>query len=134
MAKAQTIIVRNDHLLARVIDFISKLNTSKAWEITIKPYRKKRTLSQNALMWKWINVVTGYVSEDTGMTNDEVHEFFKQKFLQPKIFEVNGEIFQRWTTTDLTTAEMAEYMDHIYRWGTGEQGYFLPTPEMEHAR
>lgn len=124
-----TVIVRDEGMRTRVVQHIAALNIDKPWAITIEPYRKKRTLSQNALMWKWINEVAQYVHEATGQDSDDVHEFFKVKFLPARIVELGGEIIEWRTTTRLTTAEMSEYMNKIYAWVTTELGLLLPVPQ-----
>ena len=112
-----------------VQNHIASLNLDKPWAITIEPHREKRTLSQNALMWKWHEEVVKYVHEATGQDKDDIHEHLKQKFLTPKITEINGEISKRWSTKGLSKAEMSEYMNKIYAWATSEMGLLLPVPE-----
>ena len=125
----QTIIIRDEVLRKRVIDLIGALNLDKPWLITLEPHRKRRSLSQNSLMWCWLNEVAGHVSQHTGMDIDDIHEAFKQKFLPAKIKEVLGETLDVRSTTKLTTLEMVAYMDRIYAWVTSELGVLLPLPQ-----
>ncbi len=127
------IIIRDETLRQRAIELIYGLNLDKPWTITVEPFRKKRSLSQLRLMHAWIGEVVKHVSEHTGYTHDDVHEFLKQKFLTPKTIEIDGRVSRRWTTGDLTTAQMADYMDKIYAWATTELGLFLPIPELREA-
>lgn len=90
---------------------------------------RRRTLSQNALYWKWLSEAIKAVATETGNDTDDLHEFFKHKFLTPQIIEVRGETIQRWTTTKMTTAEMAEFTDKVYAWIVGELGIILPMPQ-----
>lgn len=124
-----TVIIRDEGMRTRVVQHITALNIDKPWAITIEPHKERRSLSQNALMWKWINEVAQYVHEATGQDSDDVHEFFKAKFLPPRIVELGGEIIEWRTTTRLTTAEMSEYMNKIYAWVTTELGLLLPVPQ-----
>ena len=128
--KATTITVRDEALRERVIQHIAALNLDKPWDITIKRHVKKRSLSQNALMWKWITEVAEAVSEHTGMDAGDVHEFFKAKFLPGKVIEMGGESVLYRSTRDLATGEMADYMDRIYAFATTELGLFLSAPEL----
>ena len=132
--KRPPIIIRDESLRQRVIELVGALDLGKPWQVTIEPYRKKRTLSQNALMWKWIHEVAHHVSEHTGHTEDEIHDFFKQQFLPPKIVEIGGKVSTYRTTTTLKTKEMSEYMDKIYAWATSELGLMLRLPEEMHLR
>lgn len=127
--RKQSIVIRNEEMRRRVISFLNNLNIEKPWEITIEPYRKKRSLSQLRLMWLWISEVAEHVREHTGMDSEDVHAFLKEKFLPPRIIEIAGEAVEYRTTTKLTTAEMSEYMDRIYAWATTELGLLLPLPE-----
>ena len=124
-----TIIVRDEKLRQNALRLISALNVEKPWEITVKPYRKTRTLSQNALMWKWHGEVADAVSQHTGADKDDVHEFFKRKFLKPRIVEIGGEVLERYSTRSLKTAEMSDFMNRIYAYCTSELGMILPTPD-----
>ena len=127
--KKQTIILRDDGMRARILDHISRLNLEKPWEITIGRYRDKRTLSQNSLMWKWIEEVVQGLHDDTGQDKEDIHQHLMELFLMPKITEINGKISRRWSTKGLEKAEMSQYMDKIYAWATTEMGMMLPLPE-----
>ena len=121
--------IRDERDRERVLGLIGALNIAKPWTVTVAPYRKARTLSQNALMWKWINEVADHVREHTGMDSDDVHEFFKAKFLPARVVELSGEAIEYRTTTKLTTTEMHDYMERIYAFCTSELGMYLPVPE-----
>ena len=114
-----------------VVGLITSLSLKKPWAITIEPHRKKRSLSQNGLYWKWLDETVALVSKETGNDSDDLHEFFKQKFTMPKTFGVNGEACRRWTTTTLTTGEMSEFIDRVYAWVTSELGIMLQMPQHE---
>lgn len=133
MARAP-FIVRSEEGRQRALQVIASLDLAKPWEIIVAPHRKKRTLSQLGLYWKWINEVAEMVARETGHDADEIHEFFKQKFLPPEVIEINGEIIERRTTTNKSTVEMTAYMDRIYAFCTSELGLFLTLPEHMHER
>lgn len=109
--------------------YFKELDFSKPWKVTIESYARRRTTGQNALMWKWINEVADYVCEHTGMDSDDVHEFFKGKFLNAKIITIAGQEVESKSTKHLTTREMGEYMDRIHAWASTELGLTLPIPE-----
>jgi hypothetical protein len=127
--KPQPLIVRDEVMRARVLKLVMSLDLTKPWLVTVEQYRKRRSLSQNALLWKWHGEVIKAVGEHTGMDAEDLHEFFKRKFLTPRIVELNGEIVERYTTTKLTTVEMSEFMTRIYAFVTSELGLLLPLPE-----
>ena len=123
------IIIRDEDMRARVVGHIRNLNLDKPWQITVEPYKQRHTKSQRGLMWIWVEGVVEHVHADTGQDKEDVHEFLKQKFLRPKIIEINGEIVKRYSTTGLSKAGMSEYMNKIYAWSTTEMGLMLPVPE-----
>jgi hypothetical protein len=123
-------IVSDERGRKRALDVLSTLDLTKPWQVVIEPYRKKRTTSQNALMWAWLEQVAQLIHEDTGTDKDDIHEFFKLKFLPVRTININGE--ERHipgSTAKLTTAEMNAYMDKINAWVTSTLGLILPTPE-----
>lgn len=112
----------------RAVETIQNLSAETKWKIEIKIDRNLRSLNQNALMWQWVTNVVDEVHEFSGQDKDDIHEFFKQKFLTPKIIEISGETVLRYTTTNLEKGEMSLYMEKIYVWATTELGLILPTP------
>jgi hypothetical protein len=132
IGKRPALVIRDPQMRARVAELIGSLDLSKPWKVTVEPYRKARTLSQNALMWKWHGEVVKAVCRETGNDADDIHEFFKRKFLTPKVVEINGETVERYTTTTLTAGEMSEFMNRIYAFVTTELGLLLPLPEEMH--
>jgi hypothetical protein len=128
--KQQEIIIRDEGMRTRVMDHIAGLNLERPWVIAIGPHRQRRSLSQNALMWTWINKVAHEVHEATGQDSDAIHEFFKGQFLPRRVIKIGGVVENApGSTKKLTKAEMSAYMDKIYAWATSEMGLLLPVPE-----
>ncbi len=121
-------IVRDEGMRARIIEHIAGLNLGKPWAITVEPHRKTRSLSQNALMWKWLEEVVQHIHEDTGQDKEDIHEYLKRRFLMPKVRDVFGVVVQTWSTKGLEIADMSTYLDKIYAWATTEMGLLLPVP------
>ena len=128
MAK-ETLIIRNESLRKMVLLTIGALDLAKPWRVTIERETKRRTLSQNALMFMWIDRVVKHVHEYTGHDKDEIHEWFKSKFAPVRIVDMHGEAVEYRSTKNFNTAEMTEYMNKIYAFCTTELGLFLPVPE-----
>lgn len=119
-------IVRDEAGRQRVLDLIAQLDLSKqGWKITVAPNARKRSLDQNALYHKWC----GIIAAETGHSHDEIHEWCKGQFLEPRIVEFRGEVMEIRTTTNLTTAQMSDFMNRVYAWATSELGLLLPIPE-----
>ena len=100
-------VVQGSNLLMHA-DYLLHIQTLEGQEIdlTIEKHRKKRTDSQNNLYWKMLQII----EEDTGHSKDDLHEFFKRKFLGDKI-EVLGEPFViSRSTTKLNTKTFSTYL------------------------
>ena len=125
----ETIIIRDEGLRKLALLTIGALDLEKPWVLTIERETKRRTLSQNALMFMWIDEVVRHVHEHTGHDKDEIHEFFKAKFLSCTWVQIGSETHFYRSTKNHTTAQMTDYMNKIYAWATTELGLFLPVPE-----
>ena len=118
-----------------VIEYLESLPLDKkAYVVQVKEYRAARSGNQNSLYWKWIYEIAGHISDATGEDTDTIHEYIKRNFLAPKETEVFGEKVVEYTTKDLTTKEMAEYMEKIEAWSSYMFGISLPHPEDLHKR
>lgn len=113
----------------RAMKILLKVPIGSMVRVEFPELTKRRTNSQNALYWKWLTEAVKAVSDHTGNDIDDLHEFFKHKFLSPRIIEVRGETVRQYTTTKLTTQEMADYTNRIYAWVAAELGISLPLPE-----
>jgi len=110
----------------KVIDYqyekyISNLKDGK-YILEIKKYYKKRTKAQNR--WYWF--VLGIIGDDLGYSTEELHMAFKATFLT----ELIGDLIMPQSTTSLTTLEMNEYWEKIYRWAAKE-GIYIPDPKSD---
>jgi hypothetical protein len=103
-------------------------------EIVIRPAKSKRSLAANALHWKRLDIIRLHIADSTGQffSAEEIHEFFKNKFLPVRMVEVGGEeIPCRRTTTKLSKKEMSEFMDMIDRYCVDRLELYLPIPGVE---
>lgn len=92
------------------INYILGLEGNK-WEVVIQEHKRKRSLSQNRLMWMWIP----YLAKNFGYSDDEMHEELKYAFIGEQSY-TNRKGIKRVrpkSTTDLKTKEMAEYLTKI---------------------
>lgn len=101
-------------------------STSKSitWEVIIRPLKSKRTQQQNKYYW----VIMGLIGDYLGYTKDEVHEFFKEEFLEAEesiVMDKSVKVYP--STTKLNTQEFYEYIELISRF-MAEQGFAVPPP------
>jgi hypothetical protein len=112
--------------IERVNIYLSKIDISKEWNISITLLKSKRSIDQNKLYWLWL----GAAEKETGNYSNDLHEFFKEKFLGFTIKKVFGvEVKTINSTTKLNTKEFTEYLDKIHLFISEEIGLSLPYPE-----
>ena len=122
--------IANPESLRHVLHVIGNLDCEKAWTVEIKKKTKARTLSQNALYWRWMENIVSLASEDTGYEKDELAAYFKSEFLPKRIVTIGGvETEIPGSTKKLTTKEMVSYMDRIDRFCIQNLAISLPIPQ-----
>ena len=85
--------------------------------------KNRRSISQNSYYWLYL----GVIENETGNTADDLHEYFKRKFLRPQEKTIMGEqIKLPSSTTDLAKHDFGEYLDKI----SAMTGVPLPDPEL----
>ena len=101
-------VLKDDKAKKACMDYIQELEYG--WAVQIKKHVKSRTVAQNNLMWMWLNII----AQETGNSEDDLHEIFKLKFLGSETVEVFGYKLERTKSTKvLSTAEMSNYLDKI---------------------
>lgn len=116
------IILRGEEQRARAHMRIDLLHIDPAanepWAIWIGPFRKIRTLAQNALYWHKV----GIIQKATGHDKDALHEYFKRKVLGFKVAVIDGELIERAAESSKSSrgdfSELIEYVD----WWMAENG------------
>lgn len=109
----------------------AKANIGKKLILTIEEPKKDRSLNQNSYMW---GVVYNAISQYTGMTPNEVHEFCKLEFnfgFKEVLNEKTGELKELKypkSTTDFNTGEMENYLEAIRRYFMIEFNLYIPLP------
>ena len=119
-------------LLCKVINAINGINktfmiemSKSKYVVTIKKYRKKRTLPMNSLYWVWLNGLADHI----GTTADVLHELYKKKYLQDRSVVICGHEYKvAGSTTGLDTKEMSEYMNKVKIHANEFLNYYLPDP------
>ena len=78
--------------------------------IKIEKWKKDRTLDQNALLWKFYEII----GNEIGNNPNDLHEFLKCKLLPPRFITVMGKTIKiPATTTTLSTTEFTKYINDI---------------------
>jgi hypothetical protein len=107
-----------------ILAHVKRLDLKKVYTVEITERRIKRTISQNGLYWLWLTCI----SHETGNDKDDLHEYFKQKYMSPKTVNLFGENLYRLSTTDLDTLQFKGLLDHIQIFASTELAIALPDP------
>ena len=107
------------------------------WRLTAAERKRRRTLSQNAYYHGPLLGAFLAASLENGnvMTHDDCHEWLKAKFLTVKGVAVNrqtGETSEQdyvKSTTQLSVAEMSEYIEKCIAWIGEFFGVAVPSPD-----
>lgn len=97
-----------------------------AW-ILPKP-KKKRTLQQNCLYRKWLDIIW----KDTWNDPDKLHELMKMRFISKrklvKLGKKRSYVNIEWSTTKLNVEEFTDFLNKVYTFFS-DMWYVLPTME-----
>ena len=126
----------SDMLLTVVASIQSLMQTGKRYRITIAEY-DKRSLPQNNLYWEWMTQMALFFG-GKGATNikgekinsEDMHDLMRHNYLGYVEKQVGKTKLapQLRSTTELTKAEMSEYMLKVEVWAA-ENRCLLPRPE-----
>ena len=116
----------NQDVFKRIVNDLGNLHPDKTWTITIEEKSINRSTQQNALYWKWLQIM----GDHFGYTKDEMHEELAARFLGVVERKTIGghQIRAPRSTTSLTTKEFSEYMNMIEALALQQQ-IQLPQPE-----
>ena len=90
--------------------YVSSLNENTLLSFSVEKRKNQRSLSQNNYYWLYL----GIIEDETGNLADDLHEFFKRKFLRPVTKKILGEeIKLPASTTNLGKHDFGEYLDKI---------------------
>jgi hypothetical protein len=106
--------------------YLTNFKEGELLELTLKKYKKNRTLKQNAY---YFGVVLPLMAEHTGYSANEIHEIEKRRHLPRKILTLFGkEYHMPGSTATLSVGEMVEYVDRCIA-DAAEMGINVPPPD-----
>ncbi|WP_299726775.1 hypothetical protein [uncultured Endozoicomonas sp.] len=127
----QKLVVCNDATKRQLLTYVERLDTNKPIEFSFKPFKARRSLSANALYWKWVSImVTHFNSKGAKYTTEFLHDALKHTFLGYKEspdskLDIPPQLKDSRT---LSTADFCRYMEQVEAWAI-DRGCFLPRPE-----
>ena len=105
-----------DHLLS---------HEGKTVVITVGEQKKRRSLNLNSYYWA---VVVKLLADETGFSNDEMHEVLKSMFLRTR-YKIKGVwIDGTKSTTKVSNKEMVEFLDEVKRFASTTLSLYIPDP------
>jgi hypothetical protein len=117
--------VLNLDVVHKQLDCLLNLSANGEYELSVSKRKSKRSLDQNALMWKWFSVI----EDATGTSSQDVHDYYCKKFLKRIVSVGNHDEVVVGGTRNLNTAEMAEFLTKVQAEVASEFGIVLPTSE-----
>jgi hypothetical protein len=114
----------NRYKKREAISYIEKL-FDRDKKVKIEPVRRMRSVSQNRLYWLWI----ACLEHETGNSKEDLHSYFKQRYIEPMNKIVFGETIEmRPSTKDLDTKYFTLYLDKIQQFAATDLKITLPNP------
>jgi hypothetical protein len=130
-----TLVIDSEYTQRVVLERLKFLGFDQKLQVTIEPYKKKRSTPQNSM--QWVSVLGDFSMQ--GIINGRQfsaaiwHEYLKELFL-PNEFTTgetlknyikwlelpNGKLKMIGSTTRLTTLGFSHYVERCYAYGAGE--------------
>lgn len=103
---------------AAALEIERLLTEGKVVSVEVKEWKDTRSLSQNALYWKWLGEMSQQILERTEESHDTdtLHEYFKLKFCPQKEVTLGKATIAIRSTKRLDKGEMNHYMAQIEQW------------------
>ena len=97
-----------------------------SYTLTITKVVKKRTLSQNRLMWMWFKCL----EDGTGQPAQDWHDYYCKKLIGREMVTPDGEIVTlAGHTSTMNTAQMTDFLNKVQADAATEWGVTLPLPQ-----
>ena len=142
-------IEKPEHIKKAAV-ILAGIDLSSPWMLDLRPYKRNRSVEQNALYRKWVRIMAA----ELGFEEEDLHEEFKKRYVIPILerddpdFAENinllRELFMEGkkaeseklaaymrrlvSTTNLNTKQFSEMMDQVNAYAMNV-GIVLPQPE-----
>lgn len=110
---------RNEAMTALV-----RIDLKDGYYFELSKRRKVRTVSQNRLERLWL----ACIADETGNDSNELHDYFKEKWIEPKEINMFGEKKLVYSTRNLNTIQFKNFLDKIQIFAQTELSIALPIP------
>ncbi|MCF0201767.1 MAG: hypothetical protein HUK08_00240 [Bacteroidaceae bacterium] len=119
--------VDTESVLRQIEYMINGLHKAGYYDIILKEHKENRSIEQNKYYWK----IIGALEEYTGYPKENLHAFFKRKFLTRYVRCFESKFIEETSTTQLSVKEMTEYIEKVtaYILTEIEPNFMLPPLE-----
>ena len=132
-ATEKRFVIRAPHIRAHVQTFIGKASIDPPTEVIVRPYIERRTLEQNARLWK-LHTLAG---EHLGYSAAEMHEhalcrfygYTERKVTNPLTGEIEIKRDPMERSSGQNKKKFRVFMDSTEAWYVSEFGVFLDQRE-----
>lgn len=103
-----------EHAIARIRCL--NLNTPEPWALYIAPYKRIRTLEQNAAYWR----IVGKICDATGHSKNVVHTLLKKEALGVECADVGGKLVEAVkSSAKVDRGDFSELIEHAHELAIG---------------
>ena len=116
-------ILRNEFVRKNVIAYLEKLDIKTAIEVLVRPFIEKRSLDQNARLWKLHTLA----AEFTGHSPEEMHEFALMRYFGTKEISIGQlvRLIPLKRSSQRNKKEFRDFMESTESWYIQEFGVYL---------
>lgn len=104
------------------LEFFDSLQDGEEYELTVTKVKDIRSAKMNNLYWWWLSII----SENSGYTRKELHNYFKEELLCEEKLVNNKIILECKSTSELTNQQYVKYLNEVNRIATQHFNCFLP--------
>lgn len=120
----RSFILRSEFIVRNLLAFIGKLDLSMTWEVIVRPFVEKRSLTQNARLWLLHTAAAKHV----GCSPEDMHEDMLCKFYgYTEVRMPSGDVkrIPLKRSSQLNKKEFAEFMEQVEAFYISELGVSL---------
>ena len=116
-------ILRNEFVRKNVIAYLEKLDIKTAIEVLVRPFIEKRSLDQNARLWKLHELA----AEHTGHAAEEMHEFSLMRYFGTKEISIGQlvRLIPLKRSSQRNKKEFRDFMESTEAWYISDFGVYL---------
>ncbi len=127
-------VLRDSAIKARACLAINMVDTTgELMECVIRPHKKKRSLAQNNLLWKWLTEISVFIDQEHGQKfkPEELKAEFQERYLGFEAYKkLDGSIGKKLIgTSKLTVLQKRDFLESIEYYARSEIGVNLTHPE-----